>query len=384
LRSDHDARTDSDILNKLKSNPTLTHAQAKLGVIVQRMIPAYASGVGFNIDPASNEPGICIEANYGLGKSIVDGEATPDHWLLDARGMRINEREMGSKLSKRSIGEVGQIESVFTERHERNKYVLTDEQVLNIAKMIKRIAKQFKSKHGNQNIDTEFAVDQQGKVYFVQIRPETVWSGKQSMDVSGIQISEAQKAAILFAGGMRGFAGAVSGTLRYVKSLEDGIARIRQGDILVTYATDPSWNTVMSKINGILIDEGGMTSHAAIVSREYGIPSIVAAGNATESLRKYDGTIVTLDANNRIIYEGFLPVIHGNISGFIRTDSVRKGIFKSGHSHHLEDEEGQWVGKPEYPLAGWQLELYLKAFEVMEHIFSYPIVRKVQDGVPYI
>ncbi|RKY39133.1 MAG: hypothetical protein DRP72_00465, partial [Candidatus Omnitrophota bacterium] len=375
-----------DITKALSENSIFKHSQVKLAVVIQRIINAYAAGVGFNVNVATGKEGIQIEMNYGLGESVVSGKVNPDVWLLDPEAEKIEKKILGEKTQKVVCAEKG-IRWIDTSNKERCNFVITDEKVKEIARQIKEISRYYKEKYGYEYMDTEFVIDKSGNLYFVQARPETIWSNKQKeakLKIRGIPIKEAKKAKVIFEGGITGFLGVASGILRVVDNLDDAITRVREGDILVAVMTHPEWDIVIRKVRGVIVDIGGTTSHTAIVSRELGIPSILAAGDATETLKKFDGYLVTLDAINRLIYEGRLPVVEGDLEEFIREDVKRKKRVFRDHLIHKEDKEGQWIGKPEYPLAGWQLELYIRAWRLVEQRFNIKLRMKIENNTIYV
>lgn len=371
----------------LAENTTFKHSTVSLSVGIECMVPeVYGAGVGFNVNATNGEPGMTIEANFGLGESVVSNRITPDNWLLDDTGAAVLSKVLGGKEQKVVCREGGGIEWVDTTPEERGSYVFTDDQVQEIAQVVRRIGAHYTRSHGCRYVDTEFAVDAKGKVWFTQARPETVWGvrTKPISMVTGIPVEATRDVPIIFEGGFYGFPGAVSGTLRVVTSLTDATARVKQGDIMVAVMTHPEWNPVMMKTAGVIVDVGGALSHTAIIGREMGRPCLLATGDATKALSQYDGQEVTLDAINRVVYLGKLPVLEDEMDTFVRNDIVRSEKEVRDHLFHLEDTQGKWVGKPEYPLVGWQLELYLKAWSNVEQTFNCPLERKVENDIIYI
>ena len=169
-------RENKDFAKLLQETP-LRHPTVKLALVIQRMIQANVSGVGFNVIKGKGDPGFYIEALYGMGEALVQGMATPDKWAISPDGSIINVKKKGEKqikllydIEKSSLNFV----KLVTDTAEREKYCIEDNQVKLIANLIARIAAYYKEKHGYQYIDTEFVLDNRGNIYFVQARPETV------------------------------------------------------------------------------------------------------------------------------------------------------------------------------------------------------------------
>ncbi|MDD5668904.1 MAG: PEP/pyruvate-binding domain-containing protein, partial [Candidatus Omnitrophica bacterium] len=369
-------------------NTIFRHSHVKLAVVIQRMISPYAAGVGFTVDVATGKPGIRIEANYGLGESVVGGEESPDSWFIDPDVRNIQEKRLGAKSRKIMCDDQGSTVWMETPEEERQVLVFTDDKVIEIARAIKTIGDHYSQTHGYKFMDTEFAVDGKKAVYFVQARPETIWSTrseKVTMTVRGIPLEEANKGTIIFEGGAPGFQGAVTGTLKVVNNLDEAENKVKEGDILVTVRTTPEWNMVTVRSKAAIVDIGGTTSHTAIVSREQGIPTFLAAGDATAVLKEFDGCEVTVDANNMVVYKGALPIVEGKLQDFLRNDIVRRQRLVTAHVVHKEDAEGQWIGKPEFSLGGWQLECYWNALALVEKELGITLgSRKIENGIIYI
>lgn len=286
------------------------HLKVALSIGVQRMVRSdlAGSGVMFTIDPETGFPGtIVISAAWGLGETVVQGLVNPDKYmvftpLLGNPGCRpVIERTLGEKERKLVYAHGGSARTAFvdTTRREREAFVLGDDDVLQLARWAALIAD-----HYGRPMDMEWAKDgDTGELFVVQARPETVQSGRQHAMLKAYRLKE--KGKILLSGAAIGEAIA-TGEVCIVRNTAD-IARFRDGTILVTEMTDPDWVPVMKRAAGIITDHGGTTSHAAIVSRELGVPAIVGTGNGTDILR--DGQAITLscaEGDRGHVYEGTL------------------------------------------------------------------------------
>lgn len=283
------------------------HGKVALSVGVQHMVRSDIGGAGvmFSIDTESGfDKVVLINAAWGLGETVVQGSVSPDEYqvfkpLLDQPGLvPILEKKLGAKERKlvHGRGAGAATRDVPTSAAERARFVLSDEEILDLARQACLI-----ERHYGRAMDIEWAKDgETGLLYIVQARPETVRSAATGAFRSyrigahgrellrGLSIGEA----------------VVAGTVCAIESARD-IDRFVDGAVLVTANTDPDWVPVMKRAAAIVTDHGGRTSHAAIVSRELGLPAIVGAGNATALLR--DGQPVTVscaEGEEGIVYEG--------------------------------------------------------------------------------
>lgn len=273
------------------------HTEAKLAVVVQKMVDSDKSGVMFSKDPTyNNNNNIIIEAVWGLGEGIVSGQITPDEYVLSQK-LDITKKKISNKktaITRDSSGE----KLVVRLREERAKQqVLKDSEIRRLGDLALKL-----EQHYQKPQDIEFAIEGED-IYIVQTRPITTMAKRQDSEkvqnVSGEIILE----------GMPASPGIAYGKVRIVHEMSD-LSSIKEGDILVTKMTNPDMVVSMQKSSGIITDEGGMTSHAAIVSREMGIPAIVGTDEATSILK--DGDIVTIDGYSGKIYKGKLGNMEEN------------------------------------------------------------------------
>lgn len=288
----------------------LSHLNARLAVVVQRMVNAQSAGVGFSVDSKTGAPFMHIDINYGLGESVVSGSVSPDSYNIDPRTGAIVDRNLGEKEIKTLYVRKGTKEFRVSKK-DRDKFVLTDNQVKELARRILVIRNAY-----GKEVDTEFAIDSKGKIYFLQARPETVASkdDPQVIKMRRKIITEKimKNAEVIFKGGVTGSPGAAGGIAMVAHTIEQAKKSIKKYKdkeiILVADRTDPDWVPIMKKVSGIITRVGGATCHAAIVSRELEVPCLVGSGKTTDFFKDYIGKEITLNADNQEIYKGKLPL----------------------------------------------------------------------------
>ncbi|WP_290596684.1 MULTISPECIES: pyruvate, water dikinase [unclassified Archaeoglobus] len=265
------------------------HEDVSIAVVVQKMVNSEKSGVMFTSHPVTGEKKCIIEAIFGLGEAIVSGLVTPDTYVYDRIARRLEEVKIGEKkfmLTKQD----GKTVKVELDPQKANERVLSDEEIERLVTLGELI-----EEHYGKPQDVEWATEK-GKIYIVQSRPVTTI--KESKDI--VDTSEEVEGRILLKG-LGASPGIASGKVKVIFS-EKEISKVEEGDILVTTMTTPDMVPAMKRAAAIVTDEGGMTCHAAIVSRELGVPAIVGTKEATKVLK--DGMIVTVDGEKGIIYEG--------------------------------------------------------------------------------
>ncbi|HVL74194.1 MAG TPA: phosphoenolpyruvate synthase [Beijerinckiaceae bacterium] len=287
------------------------HLQVALSIGVQTMVRAdrAGSGVMFSIDTETGFPrAAVISAAWGLGENVVQGTVNPDKYLvfkpfLAREGLvPIIEKTLGAKERKMVYAEGGggRTKNVNTTARERQAFVLADHEILQLARWAVVI-----EEHYGRPMDMEWAKDgETGGLFIVQARPETIQALKAKSAITSYRLKG--KGKRLVAGAAIGEAIA-AGPACLIRSADE-IDRFRDGAILVTENTDPDWVPIMKRAAGIVTDRGGTTSHAAIVSRELGVPAIVGTQHATEAIA--DGQEITLccaEGDEGHVYEGRLP-----------------------------------------------------------------------------
>jgi pyruvate, water dikinase len=283
-----------------------------IAVPVQKMVNSDAAGVMFTIDPSNNDlDHISIEAAYGLGEVVVLGAVTPDRYLVDKKTMEITSKEIFKqewKLTRESgSGDTGDLsvlksESIPVPAELQEAQKISDELIGKLASLAIQI-----EKHYGKPQDTEWALEG-GNIYMVQSRPVTTLGESQpTFAENSVLPANSEKQAILLKG-QAASTGMASGPVKIIHSPAE-IDLIKEGDVLVTEMTTPDYVPAMKRAAGIITDAGGRTCHAAIVSRELGIPCIVGTGEATTAL--HDGQVVTVDGKGGAVYEGAMaaPVV---------------------------------------------------------------------------
>ncbi len=272
----------------------LSQAAMDIAVVVQRQIASTRAGVMFTVNPASGDRGeLVIEGAFGLGEAVVSGSVSPDRYVVDKATLAIRAREVHHKeLIIEPAAEGGTVTRELTES-EALQPVLTDVEVVELARAGRRM-----EEHYGKPQDTEWAFDPSGAMFVLQSRPVTTLHDAAA-PAAAPAAAEHDGAVLLH--GLGGAPGSASGAVRVLATLHDA-DRLGDGDVLVTHMTAPDWVPLMRRSAAIVTDSGGMTCHAAIVSRELGIPCVVGTGEATRKLR--DGEVVTVDATHGVVLEG--------------------------------------------------------------------------------
>lgn len=271
------------------------HLQVGIAVPVQRMVQSRRSGVIFTIEPVSGEANkIVIEAAYGLGEAVVSGAVTPDTYVVDKATLRILSKRVHPQtqmLVRNPAAHGGEFNvwvEVPPEQQEAPK--LADDEIRHLAALARRV-----EEHYGCPQDIEWA-EEGGQFYLLQARPVTVLVGAAEA------AEEEEETAPLLAEGNAGSPGVACGVVRVALKPEDALAKVQEGDVLVTTMTAPDWVPAMKRAAAIITERGGRTCHAAIVSRELGIPLVMGVEDATRRFR--DGQLVTVDGTSGRIYEG--------------------------------------------------------------------------------
>jgi pyruvate,water dikinase len=255
--------------------------------VIQEMIPSERSGIMFTVDPSTGQRDhIVIEAAFGQGEAVVSGQVEPDTYVVDKNGPRLLHVRVGEQSFKIVRGPAGRDQRVELDPSEGSLRVLTDTQVLELAGLGLAVEAHYGSPQ-----DTEWAMAG-GKTYLVQSRPVTALD-KGEAATPGV-------GAVLVQG-LAASAGRAVGVVRVLQTPDQG-ERLQPGEVLVAPMTSPDWVPTMRRAAAIVTDGGGMTCHAAIVSRELGLPAVVGARNATAVLR--DGELVTVDGAQGAVTEG--------------------------------------------------------------------------------
>jgi pyruvate,water dikinase len=278
--------------------------QVLISVGVQKMVNAKAAGVIFTLNPVTGESNqIVIEANWGLGESVVSGSVTPDLYILDKHNLKIIDK----KIAKKTVEYVRDLKTgktihgkVHAARQEQP--CLNEEEVIRLTEIARSI-----EQHYGRAQDIEFSIDQDlpfpDNVFIVQARPETVWSSQKVEEVQlTVPFVVAPERKVVVKGLAAGRRDIGMGVAKVALTAHEAAKIIQKGDILVTTMTNPDYVPFMKIAGAIVTDKGGVTAHASIVSRELGIPCIVGTETATKVM--VTGREYTVDAKNGVVYEG--------------------------------------------------------------------------------
>jgi pyruvate,water dikinase len=290
------------------------HDVVALSAGVQRMVRSDlgAAGVMFTMDTESGFPDVVfITSSYGLGETVVQGAVNPDEFYVHKPTLRAGKRalirrNLGSKLLKMEFSTPAEkaatgklVKTVDTATEVRNRYSLSDDDVLELARYALVI-----EEHYGRPMDIEWGKDGgDGKIYILQARPETVKSQQQGKSEQRYKL---KSTGTILAEGRAIGQKIGTGPVRIVHSISE-MDTVKPGDVLVTDMTDPNWEPVMKRASAIVTNRGGRTCHAAIIARELGIPAVVGCGNATDRL--VDGNLVTVacsEGDTGRIYDGLL------------------------------------------------------------------------------
>lgn len=288
-------------------------SEPRIAVVVQRMIPSNRSGVMFTVDPASTDASrMVIEAALGLGEVVVSGQVEPDtyrvHRNSDERSLSLDSVRVGHQRFKIATDALGHDLRIELPDEVADARVLTDTDVLAISKLGLAIERHYGSPQ-----DIEWAIGAGHKVWIVQSRPITTnghsgdghagtghaGEGHAGGPAAGEDLGPGAIAPFLI--GLGAAPGVVTGRVRTIAAPEDGHL-LRDGEILVAPMTSPDWVPTIRRSAAIITDGGGLTCHAAIVSREIGVPAVVGCRHATDALR--DGEIITVDGSRGVVHLG--------------------------------------------------------------------------------
>jgi pyruvate,water dikinase len=287
-----------------------THAEVALSAGVQRMVRSDvgAAGVMFTLDTESGfKDAVFITSSYGLGETVVQGAVNPDEFYVFKTTLAqdkypIIRRSIGSKLIKMEFtkpGEPGRVKTVDVAHEQRNRFSITDNDVIELAKYAVII-----EKHYQRPMDIEWGKDgRDGKIFILQARPETVKSQASGKAEQRFKL-KGQSQVIVTGRAIGQKIGA--GPVRVIHDPSE-MDRVQPGDVLVADMTDPNWEPVMKRASAIVTNRGGRTCHAAIIARELGVPAVVGCGDATDLLK--EGALVTVscaEGDEGKIYDGLL------------------------------------------------------------------------------
>ena len=264
------------------------HEDAKLAVVVQKMVDSDKSGVIFSKDPSYKKDNVIIEAVWGLGEGIVSGQITPDRYNV-SQDLKLIDKKIANKQIAITRDSGGGKKVVKLKEEKSNAQVLEEREIKRLAELALQLEEHYKKPQ-----DIEFAIEEDD-IYIVQTRPVTTMEKR----IEASEIKEIKGEVVLT--GIAAAPGVASGKIKIIHDMKD-LSKIKQGDILVTKMTNPDMVVTMQRSAAIVTDDGGLTAHAAIVSREMGIPAVVGTNIATTKLK--EGEIITVDGTTGRVYKG--------------------------------------------------------------------------------
>jgi pyruvate, water dikinase len=268
----------------------LPQAEMETAVVVQRQVDVDRAGVMFTVDPASGaRDRIVIEGAFGLGEAVVSGRVSPDRYVVDKSTLTVLTQEVHPKTAVIEAQPGGGTSLREVSGEEALRPTLSDGEVRELAELGRRI-----ERHYDAPQDTEWAIDLEGRTWMLQARPVTALGASAPPEPG-------DSAARVLLRGLGAAPGRAAGCVTLLGSLAEA-AKFQDGAVLVTRMTAPDWVPLMRRAAAIATDSGGMTCHAAIVSRELGIPCVVGTQDATKTLR--DRELVTVDGSQGLVLEG--------------------------------------------------------------------------------
>jgi pyruvate, water dikinase len=271
------------------------HSKVYIAVVVQEMVDAEKAGVMFTVHPSTGEEKLLIEGSWGLGEAVVSGSVTPDTYWVD----KVTGEILEVTISEKNVMFIKDPEKGKTIKTEvpadlKNKRVLSEEELADLAVLGKTIQNHYQFPQ-----DTEWAI-KDGKIFMLQSRPVTTLGN----NTGATDEAETDERTVIVKG-LGASPGMASGAVKIVNEIDE-LDKILEGDVLVTIMTTPDMVPAMKRASGIITDEGGVTCHAAIVSRELGIPCVVGTSDATKILD--ENQVVTLDGNKGMVFEGKIKI----------------------------------------------------------------------------
>ena len=270
------------------------HSKVLIAVVVQKMAVADKAGVMFTVNPSTGEEIALIEGSWGLGEAVVSGDVTPDNYQVDKANNEIINVTISDKKVMYTNDESGTSIKVDVPEKLRMERVLSDEELIELTEMGKRV-----QAHYGEPMDTEWAFERDN-LFLLQARPITTLGDAEGAEDDGDSVE-----GEVLVRGLGASPGIATGLVKIVLDIDE-LDKIEEGDVMVTTMTTPDMVPAMRRASGIVTDEGGVTCHASIISRELGIPCVVGTGDATKALKENTG--VTLDGKKGLVFEGIKEV----------------------------------------------------------------------------
>lgn len=269
------------------------HSKVLIAVVVQQMVDADKAGVMFTVNPSTGENIALIEGSWGLGESVVSGTVTPDNYVVNKADNKILNVTISDKKTMFANDANGTSKEIPVPEEKRKERVLSDEELVDLTEMGKCVQAHYK-----EPMDTEWAIEN-GKLFLLQARPITTLDGTNPEEDGADESADLN----VLIKGLGASPGIASGPVTVIMGVDE-LDKVKDGDVMVTTMTTPDMVPAMRRASGIVTDEGGVTCHAAIISRELGIPCVVGTANGTSTLK--EDTNVTADGKKGLVYEGII------------------------------------------------------------------------------
>jgi len=310
------------------------HEKVFISVGVQKMVNSKAAGVIFTLNPVTGDTSqIVIDGNYGLGEAVVSGAVNPDDFVVDKKSLKIIEKRIAKKTVQyvRDM-KTGKTVHLDVPAEKQEKPCINSEEITKLTELANLI-----ERHYGKPQDVEWAVDGDmpfpSNVFIVQSRPETVWSAKleQAPKAEAEEMETTEKLKVVVKGIAAGKRGFGIGVAKVVADPQEAAKVMQKGNVLVTDMTNPDYVPFMKLAGAIVTDKGGVTCHAAIVSRELGIPCVVGTESATKLM--VTGKEYTVDSRSGVVYEGVMRTLTEQLSSAsgvsVGQAAVSGGVFQS-------------------------------------------------------
>ncbi|OGC56328.1 phosphoenolpyruvate synthase [candidate division WWE3 bacterium RIFCSPLOWO2_12_FULL_36_10] len=286
------------------------HLKVGIAVPVQLMVQSEVSGIMFTVNPLSNNrKEVSIEAAFGLGQPIVSGEITPDQYIIDKKSLDITYKYIAKQTWQLTLAGKTEVSKKFQEAQKLANPLI---------KELAEIGIKVENHYGKPQ-DIEWGLENK-VLHIVQSRPVTTLNSTETVKVQAQEANDLKGAKVLFEG-LGASPGVASGKVVIIRKPSE-ISKVKDGDILVAEMTNPDYVPAMRRASAILTDKGGRTSHAAIVSRELGIPAVVGSQNATKMLK--DGEEITIDGSSGKVYEGVILLkVKEEVTSIIDSDTIK-------------------------------------------------------------
>jgi pyruvate,water dikinase len=359
----------------------IDHKDVKLCAVVQKMVRSDigSAGVAFSIDTESGyDKSIIINSSFGLGESVVSGLIKPDEFILDKRVLKYIDgdslimKKLGTKDQKIIYSENGGTMEIETNLIEKLNFSLTNSQSITLARFVLLLEENYsKMLNKKVGVDCEFAIDgTDQKIYIIQTRPETIHSNNHNLNIKKYILEENGK---ILCKGIAVGEKISTGKVKILTSIKEHHL-FNTGDILVTTYTTPDWEPLMKIASALITNKGGRTSHASIISREFGLNAIVGCGDATEVLKNIDEiTVSCAQGEEGFIYNGILKY---HIDEFEFNDNIKLPIKlklnvgnpESSFGNSLIPNSGVGLGRMEFIINNY-IGIHPKA------LINYPKIR---------